>query len=57
MVVGENIDLTLGYENDEGGDGGASSGLADSGNYFPNTISNSNTNAVEYTLASLFDKT
>ena len=45
MVVGENNDLALGYENDEGGDGGASSGLADSGNNdFPNTISSSNTN-------------
>ena len=47
MVVGENNDLALGYENDEGGDGGASSGLADSGNtIFPNTISTSNPNVV-----------
>ena len=47
MVVGENNDLALDNENDEGGDGGASSGLADSGNpNFPNTISTSNPNVV-----------
>ena len=40
MAVGEVIDLALGYEKDESGDGGASFGLADSGKYnFPNTIS------------------
>ena len=47
MVVGENNDLALGNENDEGGDGGASSGLADSGNlHIPiqNTISSRNQN-------------
>ena len=47
MAVREINDLALGYENDRGGDGGASSGLADSGNNdFPNTISSSNTNVV-----------
>ena len=45
MAVRENNDLALGYENERGGDGGASSGLADSGKLnFPNTISSQTTN-------------
>ena len=55
MVVGEINDLALEYENDEGGDGGASSGLADSGNSsFPNTISSLNTNVIFILFALLY---
>ena len=41
---GENIDLALTNENDEGGDGGASPGLVDSGMIIPNMISKLNSN-------------
>ena len=43
VLEGKNIDLALKNEN-EGGNGGASPGLVDSGINIPNTISNPNTN-------------
>ena len=45
---GENIDLALTNENDEGGDGGASPGLVDSGMIIPNTISKQNSNVTRF---------
>ena len=44
VVGGENIDLALTIENDEGGDGGVSPELVDSGMIYPYTISNLNSN-------------
>ena len=41
VLEGKNIDLALINEN-EGGNGGASPGLVDSGMTIPNTISNQN---------------
>ena len=48
-IEGKNIDLALINEN-EGGNGGASPGLVDSGITIPNTISNPNSEVIIVTL-------
>ena len=45
VLEGKNIDLALINEN-EGGNGGASSGLVDDGIYYPNSISNQTTEGI-----------